>query len=538
MEPRAALSDLRALASGPITRRAAVLASSTIVQRILAPALAWTLVERSVRDKIAVSLLFGTLFTARTLVQRIFTSRTESELLELAAASVLHGDVLRAEVLPDQDMHLEAAQGVYHSAQLLSQTVPNACGDLIACALLVVGGALVEPARLVAFAAVITVFAVGALVVSRRAVARAVERTWKAQERVYEAFVDALQGRLEIVATGRRAAFMVDLGARARAWSGAGARVALSTVLSGRLALAAVAGLVAAALVANGQLRGSLAVSLTDAAVFASVTPAFVGVAQGVHGFVRDQRWLHMLARVVRAGVSERPRGTLAPPPLPAQVVFDRVSFRYETPDRSGQALSEIALDWNGRDVLALSGANGSGKSTCLRMLLALAAPLSGSLRVGGVALDAVDADAWRSGVAFLPQRPYLPPRADVRRAVGWPLSGATDERMLKALDRVGLLSVLHRKGVEPLEARVDSLSVGERQRVALARLLCRDASIFLLDEPDANLDRDGIVLVAQLVRELAGRGMVAFAAHTPELLAVADRVIVLKDGRVVEPGS
>ena len=96
-------------------------------------------------------------------------------------------------------------------------------------------------------------------------------------------------------------------------------------------------------------------------------------------------------------------------------------------------------------------------------------------------------------------------------------------------------LAVLARKGSAPLDVRVDSLSIGERQRVALARLLCRDASLFLLDEPDANLDRAGIVLVAELIRELAGRGMVAFAAHTPELLEIADRVVVLKDGRVVE---
>jgi ATP-binding cassette subfamily C protein CydD len=116
---------------------------------------------------------------------------------------------------------------------------------------------------------------------------------------------------------------------------------------------------------------------------------------------------------------------------------------------------------------------------------------------------------------------------------VAWPVTGARDDRILAALDRVGLLPVLRRAGGDPLAVRVDSLSVGERQRVALARIVCREASLFLLDEPDANLDRAGIVLVAELLRELAGRGMVAFAAHTPELLAVAERVVVLDQGRV-----
>jgi putative ABC transport system ATP-binding protein len=107
---------------------------------------------------------------------------------------------------------------------------------------------------------------------------------------------------------------------------------------------------------------------------------------------------------------------------------------------------------------------------------------------------------------------------------------------MVAALERVGLLSVLKRRDADPLETRVDTLSVGQRQRVALARLLCTDAALYLLDEPDANLDRAGITLVAELIKELSGRAMVAFAAHTPELLEVADRVVHLKDGRVIEP--
>jgi ATP-binding cassette subfamily C protein CydD len=121
-----------------------------------------------------------------------------------------------------------------------------------------------------------------------------------------------------------------------------------------------------------------------------------------------------------------------------------------------------------------------------------------------------------------------------VRQAVGWIAPETTDDSMLRALDRVGLLSALRRAGADPLSVRVDALSVGERQRVALARLLCRDAPLYVLDEPDANLDRAGIALVAQVIRELGQRGRVVFAAHTPELLAVADVVITLDGGRVV----
>ncbi len=243
-----------------------------------------------------------------------------------------------------------------------------------------------------------------------------------------------------------------------------------------------------------------------------------------------------LLARVVgarsRLGTA-RPRPS-RPCPRPSPSIASP-SATTPRPDPR-EALSGADFAWNGRDVLALSGANGSGKSTCLRLLLALAPPAAGRVVVGGTPLADLDPDAWRARVAFLPQRPYLPPRSDVRRAVRWPLGEASDARILQALERVGLLPVLRRAGGDPLEVRVDSLSVGERQRVALARLLCRDAALFLLDEPDANLDRAGIALVAELLRELAGGAMVAFAAHTPELLAVADRVVALEGGRVVEP--
>jgi ABC-type transport system involved in cytochrome bd biosynthesis fused ATPase/permease subunit len=79
-----------------------------------------------------------------------------------------------------------------------------------------------------------------------------------------------------------------------------------------------------------------------------------------------------------------------------------------------------------------------------------------------------------------------------------------------------------------PLDVRVDALSIGERQRVALARILLRDAPIVLLDEPDANLDAAGVDLVRTVVRELAQSRTVAVAAHTESLTAAADVVLRL----------
>jgi ABC-type multidrug transport system fused ATPase/permease subunit len=531
--PRAALADLRTLTSRAAIRRGLVLATIALVERILTPVTALTLVERRMRDKVAVTVLFGAIFTVRTFLLRAFAARNESDLLARTAASVLAGDVLQAQVLPDQDVTMQAAQGVHFASQTLTQTLPSLCADLLACGFFAWIAIWLEPSRLVALAAAVTLIATAALFVSRRAVARSVDSAWRAQERVYDALTQVLEGRLEIVASGRRRAFMEHMHEVTRVWGAAGARVAGASVLSGRLTLAAVGGIVAAALFASSQLQGPLEATAADLALFASLTPAFVGVAQSVHALARDARWVELMARVLRQGDASTGDGTRLPPVLPAPTAFDAVSFRYGGSGLSGDALSAVDFGWTGREVLAFSGANGSGKSTCLRMLLRLADPSAGAIRVSDVALADLEVDAWRARVAFLPQRPYMPPRADVRTAVAWPLTGTTDERILAALDQVGLLPVLRRANDDPLTARVDSLSVGERQRIALARIVCRDASLFLLDEPDANLDRAGIALVAKLLRDLAGRGMVAFAAHTPELLAVAGRVVVLAQGRV-----
>ena len=79
---------------------------------------------------------------------------------------------------------------------------------------------------------------------------------------------------------------------------------------------------------------------------------------------------------------------------------------------------------------------------------------------------------------------------------------------------------------------RIGSLSVGQRQRVGLARLLCQPGSLVLLDEPDANLDRTGIAMLARLLRELAREKRVALVAHHGDLVEIADRIVSLDKGR------
>jgi ABC-type transport system involved in cytochrome bd biosynthesis fused ATPase/permease subunit len=528
--------DLATLSSPAGRRRMPALGALTLVERLLAPLTTWALVGGTFGEKLALGSVLGVTFVVRTLVQKVGVARAEADLLERTTASVLHGDVLADNLLPDEDARLELAQAISNAAIALGQTLPNVLADAVACVVLGAVVTVVEPARVVLFAVALMLVCGAALLVARGWVNRELERSWALHHRVNDMFWDALEGRLEIAASGRRAAFMTELRSRTEALGAAGVKLATATTLSARLPWVAVAVVAALAFAAGVRMPGSLAVNLTDAALLASVTPAFAGLAQGLHGLSSARRWTRVVARVVTRPDPER-SGTKAPPSLPSPVVFDRVSFRYEM-STEGYAIEDASFAWSGKGPLALAGANGSGKSTCLRLLLGLAPPTRGSVVVGGVPVEQLDVDDWRRTIAFLPQRPYLPPRADVRAAVRWLAPDADDARILRSLDRVGLLASLHRESSKALDARVDSLSVGQRQRVALARLLCRDASLFLLDEPDANLDRGGIALVADILRELAGRGLVVFVAHTPELLEVADRVVTLQGGRVLRDES
>ncbi|MCM4084656.1 thiol reductant ABC exporter subunit CydD [Paractinoplanes hotanensis] len=236
-------------------------------------------------------------------------------------------------------------------------------------------------------------------------------------------------------------------------------------------------------------------------------------------------------------------RGT-APAPT-GTIVFDDVVVRYR--DRDALRLSATVEPG---EVVALTGPSGCGKSTALDVLLGFVAPDRGRVTVGGVDLAGVDPAAWRSTIAWVPQRPYLfagsirdnialgrspmrvpePPTAFAQcftgtspDAPGRDVSAAA--RLAGADDFIAALPDGYDAALGDDGA---GLSAGQRQRIALARAFLRDAPIVLLDEPTANLDAGTADEVMAAIRRLARGRTVVIAAHRPELIALADRVVDL----------
>ncbi|MFF5919505.1 thiol reductant ABC exporter subunit CydD [Streptomyces flavochromogenes] len=196
---------------------------------------------------------------------------------------------------------------------------------------------------------------------------------------------------------------------------------------------------------------------------------------------------------------------------------------------RTEPSLDAMSLTVEPGETVALVGPSGAGKSTLLDVVLGFAVPEEGgSVRVGGEPFASLDLEAWRSRIAWVPQRPYLF-AGTIAENVRLARPDASDEAVREALRDAGadgFVSGLPQGLDTALGEDGAGLSAGQRQRLALARGFLADRPVLLLDEPTAALDGETEAGVVDAVRRLAAGRTVLLVAHRPALLAVADRVV------------
>jgi ATP-binding cassette subfamily B protein len=224
-------------------------------------------------------------------------------------------------------------------------------------------------------------------------------------------------------------------------------------------------------------------------------------------------------------------------------VDFDNVSFAY--PGGSGTALQGLDLHIRSGELVALVGENGAGKSTLIKLLLRFYDPDSGVIRVGGVDLREVDPETLRNRIGVLFQD-YATYELSVRENVimGRPSLPVDDDRVVEALHDARSEWLLERmpRGLDSKVGRLfeggHDLSGGEWQRLALARIMYRDADVWILDEPTSSLDPEAEASIfAELKENLRGRiGIVI--SHRFSTVRIADRIAVIAGGKVTEIGS
>jgi ABC-type multidrug transport system fused ATPase/permease subunit len=231
-----------------------------------------------------------------------------------------------------------------------------------------------------------------------------------------------------------------------------------------------------------------------------------------------------------------------APDALPLESIregirYRDVAFRYQ-PDRAG--LEGVDFEARLGEVTAIVGPTGSGKTTLMALLLRLFDPQRGAIEIDGVDLRRFQLASLRAKVAVALQENLLF-GTTVRENIRYAVPGASDEAVREAARVAGadeFIECLPDGYDTLLGERGTKLSTGQRQRLSIARAVLKDTAVLILDEPSASLDAETELRV---LRNLAawGRGRLIFlVTHRLSTIRRADRILVLREGRIAESGT
>ncbi len=241
--------------------------------------------------------------------------------------------------------------------------------------------------------------------------------------------------------------------------------------------------------------------------------------------------------------VTDPPCPRQVPSPMRTGLVVDRVSFQYPGAER--RALDEVSLHIRPGEVIALVGENGSGKTTLVKLLCRLYDAEQGGISIDGVDLREFKVADLRREISVVFQdyvHYYLTARENIW--FGNTDLAPDDPRVIEAARRSGADSVIRelRDGYDTHLGRWledgEELSVGQWQKVALARAFLRDAQILILDEPSSALDPRAEMELFEKFRELVRDRTAILISHRLSTVKMADRIYVMQRGRIVESGT
>jgi ATP-binding cassette subfamily B protein len=301
------------------------------------------------------------------------------------------------------------------------------------------------------------------------------------------------------------------------------------------------------AYVAYQAMRGKI--TLGDLVMYYQAFQRVQGLLQGIlgslAGLYEDNLFLSNLyefldlKRTVIEPVHARP----VPQPMQRGIVLNHVSFQY--PAGTRKVFEDVSLTIRPGEVVAFVGENGSGKTTLIKLLCRLYDPTGGSIAIDGVDIRQFETKALRREIAIIFQD-YAHYHLTAQENIWFGNTALPPdrERVIAAARRSGADDVISAlpHGYDTILGKWfedgEELSIGEWQKVALARAFMRDAQIIVLDEPTSSMDAKAEYEVFQSFRQLVSGRTAILISHRFSTVRMADRIYVLKHGSIIEGGT